>query len=284
MNNIAFVSGKGGTGKTTISANFARFLSLSMKVLLVDLDVEEPNDNIFLKYETSIKDVNHYRPVFDIEKCTYCSECSKKCQFGAIAVAPNFLNFFPELCHGCTACKYVCKSKAINDGETKIGEIEYNLSMHPSLISGRLDSGSTLTTALIRKTKDYANCFKDSFDFLIYDCPPGNSCPAIESVKDADVVVVVVEPTPFGFHDFIIMEKTLKMLGKKYLIFINKDDDNFLDLRKYCKTNNLKIIGHIKYSKEISEQYSKGGFIIDRPEVLKELSNAYKNIIKSIED
>lgn len=123
MYKIAFVSGKGGTGKTTVAVNLAKFLSINIRVLLVDLDVEEPNDNIFFNYNITTDGAFYYRPTFDLEKCTYCLECSKKCQFGAIAVAPNFLNFFEELCHGCTACKYICQYKAISDGEREIGKL-----------------------------------------------------------------------------------------------------------------------------------------------------------------
>ena len=280
---IAFVSGKGGTGKTTVAVNLAKLLSINIRVLLVDLDVEEPDDNIFFNYNSATVGAFYYRPTFDLKKCTYCLECSKKCQFGAIAVAPDFLNFFEELCHGCTACKYVCQHRAINDDEREIGKINYNLSMTPSLISGCLNYGSTLTTALIRKTKQYAEGFIDDFDLLIYDCPPGNSCPAIESIKDVDIVVIVAEPTPFGFHDFMIMEKTLKKLGKKYVIFINKDNNDFSDLRDYCLCNNLEIIGQIKYSKKISEEYSKGEFVNNITEVNEELYNAYTKIMNKIE-
>jgi MinD superfamily P-loop ATPase len=283
MYKIAFVSGKGGTGKTTVAVNLAKLLSVNMKVLLVDLDVEEPNDNLFFNYNIDTVGAFYYRPNFNLEKCTFCLECSKKCQFGAIAVAPNFLNFFEELCHGCTACSYVCPYEAISDGEREIGKINYNLANSPSLISGCLNYGSTLSTALIRKTKEYADKNKDNFDLLIYDCPPGNSCPAIESIKNVDMVVVVAEPTPFGFHDFKIMEKTLKKLEKNFLIFINKYNNNFSDLKDYCAYNNLEIIGHIRYDKKISKQYSSGKFICDIPEVSEQLYNAYANIINKIE-
>ncbi len=283
MYKIAFVSGKGGTGKTTIAINFAKLLSYNVKTLLVDLDVEEPNDNLFFKYKVTDSTTYDFSPEFDLNKCTYCMECSKKCQFGAIAVAPpNFLKFFEELCHGCTACKYICKYNAIKDSKKEIGTIYHNLDSIPSIVYGYLKNNSTMTTELIRQVKRFADDHKENFDLIVYDCPPGNSCPAIESVKDANMIIVVAEPTPFGLHDFKIMVETLKIINKPFNVFINKDDSNFVDLENFCINNNLKIVGKIKYNETISKAYSRGLFIYKFKEVTKELNNINKNILDAV--
>lgn len=282
MYKIAFISGKGGTGKTTVAINFAKLLSYNVKTLLVDLDVEEPNDNLFFKYKVLDSKAYDFKPEFDLNMCTYCMECSKKCQYGAIAVAPKFLKFFEELCHGCTACKYICKYNAIKDSQREIGTIYYNLDSTPSIVYGYLKNSSTMTTELIRQVKRFVNNNKENFDLIVYDCPPGNSCPAIEAVKDADTVIVVAEPTPFGLHDFKIIVETLKIIGKPFYIFINKDDSGFSDLENYCINNNLKIVGRIKYSETISKAYAKGLFICESKEVAKELNNINNIILNTV--
>ena len=139
-----------------------------------------------------------------------------------------------------------------------------------------------MTTELIRQAKRFVNNNKGNFDLIVYDCPPGNSCPAIESVKDADMIIVVAEPTPFGLHDFKIIAETLKLIGKPFNIFINKDDNGFPDLEDYCINNKLEIVGKIKYDETISKAYAKGLFICEFKEVAKELNNINNIILNSV--
>jgi len=282
MVRLAVASGKGGTGKTTIATNIASLLSEDKDVLLVDLDVEEPNSNLFLKYPLNLSDVEAYKPEFDMGKCTYCRECMLKCQFNAIAVAPDYLKLFEELCHGCTACEYVCSYGVIYPGKRIIGKIGYNLDRNPSFIEGKLNIKETVSTDLIRQVKRYTEEYAGKYDVIIYDCPPGTTCPVIESIKDAHIVVVVAEPTPFGFHDFKLMVRTLEKLKKQFVAFINKDNNLYGDLRAYCELKKIEIIGAIRYSKEIAEVYSNGDLVLDMVSVKDGLSSAYGNVINSL--
>ena len=279
MVRLAVASGKGGTGKTTIATNIASLLSEDKDVLLVDLDVEEPNSNLFLKYSLNFSDVEAYKPEFDMDKCTYCRECMLKCQFNAIAVAPNYLKLFEELCHGCTACEYVCPHGVISPGKRTIGKIGRNFDHNPSFVEGGLNIKETVSTDLIRQVKSYCEEYAEEYDVVIYDCPPGTTCPVIESVKDTHIVVVVAEPTPFGFHDFKIMVRTLEKLKKQFVVFINKDNDLYGDLKAYCELKKIEIVGAIKYSKEIAEVYSNGDLIVNMASVRKGLNRAYSNVI-----
>ena len=153
---IAFASGKGGTGKTTVSVNIARILSGRFPVQFVDCDVEEPNGHLFLKpfIRHSIY-VKALVPKIDDKKCTNCAECSSFCVYKAIASLPNVTLVFPELCHSCGGCALICPEKAITEIERKIGIIERGDSSGIDFIHGKLDVGKTMASPLIRSLGKY---------------------------------------------------------------------------------------------------------------------------------
>ena len=213
---IAIASGKGGTGKTTVAVNLASLLRNEMpeeQVALVDLDVEEPNSGLFFsKPKTSGNPLTRIIPEWDKEKCTLCGKCKEICNFNAITMLPEQLLIFPELCHSCFACIDLCPENALLQKPRKIGTLSHHNDNGLDLIESKLIIGEPSGVSLIAQTKAYAESKFKASSTIIYDCPPGNSCPVIESVKDVDFVILVTEPTPFGLSDLIIAIKTMKKM------------------------------------------------------------------------
>ncbi|MCB4203553.1 AAA family ATPase [Deferribacterales bacterium Es71-Z0220] len=255
---ISIVSGKGGAGKTTFTVLFANYLiNKGVNVLINDLDVEEPNINLFLNKKLEYDNIYTYVPKHIKENCTYCKECAEKCLFKALVVAKDFWIVLPELCHSCKLCEYVCKYSAIEGDKRVIGKIGQSVDKVPHLLEGRLNIGESLTTALIKQVMCKSSNIKDNYDIILMDSPPGTSCPVIETSKGADKIVVVAEDTPFGFSDFVVLNDMLKEIGKDYYLIINKfiDGAEYLD---FVAKNNIKILGKIPYDMNLARSYSGG--------------------------
>jgi len=199
---IAIASGKGGTGKTTISTNLASYIARKKKVILADLDVEEPNSGLFvngrlIRKEDKFKQV----PKWIEDNCTLCGNCQEVCNFNAVIQLGPTILVFPQLCHGCFACSELCPSSALPMVPQKMGELQHFENGKLNFVESRLEIGQEQATQLISQTNKYIDeHFSDNI-VKIYDAPPGTSCPVIEATKDADFVILVTEPTPFGLHD-----------------------------------------------------------------------------------
>lgn len=215
---IAITSGKGGTGKTTVSTGLFQVLTKYMKynVQLLDCDVEEPDCHIFIKASPKTKyPVNIAIPTIDPEKCTFCGKCKNACAFNAIVMLPpaKFIEVNESLCHGCGACKYVCDEGAITEKKMEIGQIEhFDYYAKDEFIEGRMNVGNALQTRVIRETIKHSK----NNGIILFDSPPGTSCPVVATVSKADYVIMVTEPTPFGLHDLKLMVETVKQIGKKH--------------------------------------------------------------------
>lgn len=277
---IAIASGKGGTGKTTLAVNWSKLLSEKYKVALYDLDVEEPDCHIYLDLDhTKTLKSTRKLPVVDEDICDYCGICSQKCEFNAIAVGKDFFLLFPELCHSCGRCINICPRNAFSEVDDVIGEINYYSNDLLELIEGKLNIGSVLTKYLIHDTKLKNPEKLSNPDFIIYDCPPGNTCPMVEAIKDADYVILVTEPTPFGLHDLSIsIDVTLKM-EKPVGIVINKSSDNDRIIEEYCSEKDVPIIGRIAFSRQAAKVSAAGGLLISIPEIKNAVEEISKNCI-----
>ncbi len=277
---IAVASGKGGTGKTTVSTSLA--LSIKNKVQLIDCDVEEPNSFIFIKPEnTETIDANVLVPNIDKEKCTFCGLCQKICEYNALVVLKDNVMVLPELCHSCGGCSLLCPEKAITEVNRKIGVIERGRYKNVELIYGKLNIGEAQAVPLIKMVKKYIDKNND----VVIDAPPGTSCPVIESVKDSDYTILVTEPTPFGLNDLKLAVGVMRELGKDFGVIINRSDLGNRDVHNYCKNEDIEILMKIPFSRKIAEAYSKGMPLIETD--IKFRSNfekMYKYITEKIKE
>jgi MinD superfamily P-loop ATPase len=281
---IAIASGKGGTGKTTVSVNLYYYLSklYEDKVQLLDCDVEEPNDALLINNLTleAEKEVNQVIPKIDIEKCTFCRCCVEFCEFNAIVVIPpiKFAEINPDLCHSCGACLHACQDRAINEIPYKIGNIaKYNTPFGAGLWEGNLRIGSPMQTLMIKELKKETLL---NIEIVLYDSPPGTSCPVVEAVSDTNYVVLVTEPTPFGLHDLIITVDLLKDMQKPFGVVVNKAGLGNDDVYQFLDQENIECLGTIPYMKEYAAKYAKGELIDDVPE---EIERQYRRIIEKLE-
>jgi len=279
---IAIASGKGGTGKTTLSVNLAKLVSATYpeaETVLTDLDVEEPNSGLFLNSEVVDEQrVTRKIPEWIEEKCTYCNICRDVCQFNAIAVLPNQVLVFPELCHSCNACVGLCPENALRMTDHHIGRLKHMTSEKLNFVEGELKIGEQQAVPMIAQTMDYSREKFPESALHVYDAPPGTSCPVIESVKDADYVILVSEPTPFGLHDLKLSVKTMRKIGKRFGVVINRDGIGNNDTVEYCREEGVDIIGRIPNMTEIARKYSRGELISSIPEVREQLFHILENI------
>jgi len=258
---IAFASGKGGTGKTTVAVNVAHILQQhGADVQLLDCDVEEPNAHLFLqpRIDRSIP-ATVRRPEIAEAHCTGCGICADYCEFNAITVFKNTVIVFPELCHGCGVCAEFCPERIITETDRFIGVIEGGDAGGTGFVQGRLNVGEALAPPLIRQVKEKA----PAAAVTLVDCPPGTSCPVIEAVRDVDLVVLVSEPTPFGLYDLTLMAATLKTLAIPAGVVVNRCDIGNDELYEFCRRENLPVLAEIPHDRQIAASYSRGALITE---------------------
>jgi len=256
---IAIASGKGGTGKTTLCTNLAVYLAEKESVVLTDLDVEEPNSGLFINGELTHHE-NKYKmvPQWKSDSCTLCGNCREVCNFHAIVHLVDQIMVFPQLCHSCYACSELCPSGSLPMTPEKMGELQEYQSGNLHFIESKLDVGQEQAVPLIAQTLRYVDENYSEVMLKIYDSPPGTSCPVIEATKDADLVILITEPTPFGLHDLKLAVETMQELKKRFVVIINRYGIGNDDVVDYCDGENIPIIMKIPNSKAIAERYSRG--------------------------
>ena len=272
---VAIASGKGGTGKTTISANLAQVVcGLGQKVQYLDCDVEEPNGHIFLKPQiTGSREVTVDVPQVDLDKCTACGKCGEICQYSAIVCIKEQVLTFEQLCHSCGGCRRVCPADAITKKPLKIGEIEFGEAGDVDFVSGRLRIGHIRTPALIKEVKKYIK--QDCL--AIVDVPPGTSCPVVEAVKGTDFVLLVTEPTPFGLNDLKLAVGLVREMSLPFGIVINRYGIGNDEVEKYCEAENIDIVLKLRDDRRIAEAYSSGKMMVNElPEYKGHFSGVYE--------
>jgi len=258
---IVVASGKGGTGKSTVSANLGSCLSANREVILADCDVEEPNLHIFFSEasdasdRTCGQDVTVPVPSFDPERCNLCGKCANFCRYGAITVLKDRVILFEKLCHSCGGCRIICPNDAVTEVPRAVGRvIEDDINSNLKLITGVLNEGEAVGIPVIKKVKATA----EDAELVILDSAPGSACPAIETIEGADYCILVTESTPFGLHDMALVAEVVRQAGIPAGVVINRSDDRDEETEAFCHEHNLPIIMKIPFSKKIAAVQNRG--------------------------
>lgn len=273
---LTVASGKGGTGKTTVSVNLARVFGSPGQLL--DCDVEEPNSHLFLKGKLRDREIASIQvPEVDESRCDACGECGRFCQYHAIALIGPTPLIFPELCHGCGGCEKVCPRGAISERDRRIGVVETVETDGVTLIQGRLDVGVAMAPPLIRAVKSRLQRGVPA----ILDAPPGTSCPVIATLRGADFVALVTEPTPFGLHDLKLAVDMVKELGIPFGVIINRVGIGDDRVHTFCGEKKIPVLLEIPDDRRIAEAYSRGELVID---ALPEYRSLFSTLLWNIKE
>lgn len=272
---LVIASGKGGTGKTTLAVNLAYALAdRGENVRLLDCDVEEPNDHLFVQPEfTESREVTVLRPVWDENKCTTCGKCSQACNYNAIAVVNDKVLIFNELCHSCGVCTYVCPEDALHEEPAVTGIAEAAQDNKPFFFAhGRLNVGEALAPNVVRAVKEYL----DPDAVNIIDASPGTACPVVEAAEGAHAALLVTEPTPFGLNDLKLAAGLTLKLGVPTGIVINRSDGDDAIIARYAEETGIPIAGRIPFERRYAEVYSEGGILVrEFPELRKNILDLF---------
>jgi len=258
MKKMTILSGKGGTGKTTITAAFA---ALSSSAVFADCDVDASNLHLLLKPE--VKETIEFKglnlAVIDPEKCTQCGLCEEKCRFNAI----HDFTVDSVHCEGCKVCVIICPVQAIDFvericGHAYISETEYGPMSHARLIPGMENAGK-LVSLVRQNAKKLAE--DGGHELVLVDGPPGIGCPVIASLADIDHGLVVVEPTLSGIHDLKRALELLNHFKVEALVCINKHDlneENTAAIKEFCSEEGIEMVGQIPFDPEVTKAMVAG--------------------------
>jgi MinD superfamily P-loop ATPase len=276
---IAVASGKGGTGKTTVATSLALAISEHSPIVL-DCDVEAPNAHIFLKPQfKESREVGILIPQVVEDKCTGCGHCAEVCQYHAIVCVAGKVLVFPQLCHGCGSCALHCPEGAIAEVPRPIGTLEAGIGMSGiHFARGVLNIGEPMAVPVIRELKQW-QLFPDG-GAVIIDAPPGTSCPVVESIRGANFVLLVTEPTPFGLHDLRLAVKLTRELDLPAGVVINRDGVGDNGVIEYCQNSDLPILMRIPLERHIGEVVARGQTLVEAfPEYLPRFRQLYDQIL-----
>lgn len=264
MKQLTVLSGKGGTGKTSITASFA---VLAQSAVVADCDVDAPDLHMLLHPEViKTQDfVGSKIAVIDKEQCVKCGLCQENCKFDAVT---SDLEIDDIACEGCAVCQLVCPAGAVTlvprvSGKAYLSKTKYGFMSHALLSPGESNSGK-LVTLVRQNAKILAG--KENCDLIIIDGSPGIGCPVIASVTGVDASLVVTEPTLSGIHDLQRVLKLLDHFNVAPFVCINMYDVNVSNTNKilnFCKENGAEVVGIIPFSSEVTQAMVNGKTIVE---------------------
>jgi len=275
---ITIASGKGGTGKTTLATNLSSYLAANKKVVLADVDVEEPNSGLFIKGDLVLEKACHKMiPQWVSNECALCGKCAEVCNFNAIVNLSEEILVFPELCHSCYACSELCPTGSLPMMPQKMGALKHVKADNFDFVEGRLDPGQEQAVPLIGQVIEYVDEHFTRDTVKLLDAPPGTSCPVIEASRGSDFVILVTESTPFGLNDLKLAVGTMRVLDQTFGVVINRYGIGDDSVAEYCTDENIPVIAKIPNDRKIAELYSKGALIYP---TIPEFKEALEKIVR----
>ncbi|MBG0788812.1 MAG: 4Fe-4S binding protein, partial [Anaerolineaceae bacterium] len=243
----------------------------------LDCDVEAPNAHLFLKPKfTREEPVMVPIPEIDPERCTRCGRCVEVCEYNALAKIGERMLVFPQLCHSCGSCTLACPEDAITEVGKSIGTLrEGQTTSGITFLNGELSIGEPMPTPIIREVKKAA----PDTPLTVIDCPPGASCSVVTAIHDADYVILVTEPTPFGWHDLKQMLGVLKETGTPAGIVINRDGIGDQAIEDQLAALPLPILMRIPFREDIAANLARGDLLT---EILPEYREAFQSLYDQI--
>jgi MinD superfamily P-loop ATPase len=273
---VAVASGKGGTGKTTVSTSLAWLASVEGPLTFLDCDVEEPDAHFYLKPAwDSEQEVTVEVPRVDSNCCDGCGRCAEFCRYNALAALKDDVLVFEELCHSCRGCEIICPLDCVSMVPRRLGIIRSGDCGPVSFRQGLLDIGEPMPVPIVKELKDGV----PSGSRVIIDCPPGAGCPMIQSITGSDYCVLVTEPSPFGRHDLDIAHQVAAQLGIPHGVVINKSTEHDSLIEEYCAGKGVPVLGKIPYSRESAERCSRGELLA---ETGPEMEDVFKRILEGV--
>jgi len=283
MKQLLILSGKGGTGKTTIAG---AFIKLSKAKAYADCDVDAPNLHLILNHDSKPTIKNYYglpKAVIDYDKCINCGLCQKKCRFDAISKIDNHFVVDYFSCEGCGVCEMICPVNAISMEENIAGKLTlYN--DEKVFSTAELKMGNGTSGKLVSEVKSQMYEVAKDVDFAIIDGSPGIGCPVIASLSGVDLVLIVAEPSISGITDMKRIIATAQKFGVQVVVCINKYDinlENSKEIEKYCLENNLIFAGKVPYDISVVKAINSAENIVnfDCP-ASDAITEVYKKVIK----
>jgi MinD superfamily P-loop ATPase len=283
---IAIISGKGGTGKSSISAAFA---TLNGEMILADCDVDAAN--LYLLFNPSIEEEEVYiaghKAVIDYKICTNCQVCKDYCRFDAISLKNDKVVISEISCDGCFLCSRICPENAIKMVPNNQSRMYSGSFRKGKMVYGRLAPGEENSGKLVNMVREKAKQLseKNGHKTIILDGPPGIGCPVISTITGVDKVIIITEPTISGLHD---MQRTVETVQKFKLnpyIIINKADLNSSmtgQIKKWCEKNGINVTGELEFDAKVVEAMVQGKSIIEYdPElnISKQINKIWNKII-----
>jgi len=265
MKQLLILSGKGGTGKTTIASAFIR---LAKAKAYADCDVDAPNLHLITGQTQEPKRSDYYglnKAEINQELCVECGKCKSNCRFDAIDIDDGYrVNYYA--CEGCGVCVAICPANAITMNPHIAGELMLYMDKKKAFSTAQLKMGSGTSGMLVTKVKTQLKEVQENVELAIIDGSPGIGCPVIASLSGVDMVLVVTEPSISGISDMERIVQTADKFGIKIAVCINKYDTNIPNTEKIeqlCQVQGLPVVGRIPYDIEAVKAVNKGLSIVD---------------------